>query len=423
MKRILTAVIIGGGCRGQIYSNLMKQMTDRYRVTAVAEPLEERRRCIQNQHGIPDENCFEDWRDLLKGKRKADVAVIATMDRQHYEPVMEAIRLHYDILLEKPVSPFPDECLRIAEYAEQEKVKILVCHVLRYAPFFTVIKKLITDGRLGRIISVNHEECVGNIHQSHSFVRGNWGNTERSSCMLLQKSCHDLDILQWLIGKKCRKVQSFGSLSYFTPGNRPEGAPEYCMDGCPRGDSCPYNAEKLYLKDRENTWFREMCTGTVRPSDEEVERALRTTQYGKCVFACDNDAVDHQTVSMLFEDDITVTFTMCAFNKGGRNIHIMGTKGELTGSMDSINPILLYDFETGMTEKIPFTGKDGIVNGHGGGDRNILISLYDLLAAGNGGPSVTDIRTSVSSHLLAFAAEESRKTGKIIDFEEYISSL
>lgn len=90
------------------------------------------------------------------------------------------------------------------------KLKVVVCHVLRYSPFFTTLKDLILSGKIGEVISITHEECVGNIHQSHSFVRGNWGNTERLSMILLQKSCHDLDILQWLIGKKCIKVQSFG---------------------------------------------------------------------------------------------------------------------------------------------------------------------------------------------------------------------
>ena len=159
------------------------------------------------------------------------------------------------------------------------------------------------------------------------FVRGNWGNSKRSSCMLLQKSCHDMDILQWLIGKKCKKVQSFGALSYFKEENAPKDAPDYCIQGCPKADTCPYNAVRLYLDDKENDWFRTTSTREANPTDEMVETALRTTQYGKCVFKCDNDVVDHQTVNMIFEDDITVTFTMNAFNKGGRFIHIMEQKG------------------------------------------------------------------------------------------------
>lgn len=300
----------------------------------------------------------------------------------------------------------------------------MVCHVLRYTPIFIAIKNLIDEGRLGHIISINHEECVGNVHQSHSFVRGNWGNSERASCMLLQKSCHDMDILQWLVGKKCKKVQSFGSLTYFTRANAPEGSPEYCVEGCPKADTCPYNAVKLYLDGKKNNWLRTTATREANPTDEMVEKALRTTQYGKCVFKCDNDVVDHQTVNLLFEDNVTVTFTMNAFNKGGRFIHIMGTKGEVRAAMASgETPITLYDFETQKTEEIPIFAKDRLTNGHGGGDEGIINSLYDYMNGEYIGCSVSDIRTSVNNHLIVFAAEESREKGTVVDFEEYVKSL
>ena len=206
-----------------------------------------------------------------------------------------------------------------------------------------------------------------------------------------------MDILQWLIGKKCKKVQSFGALSYFKEENAPKDAPDYCIQGCPKADTCPYNAVRLYLDDKENDWFRTTSTREANPTDEMVETALRTTQYGKCVFKCDNDVVDHQTVNMIFEDDITVTFTMNAFNKGGRFIHIMGTKGELHAAMDGLGtPITIYEFETKQTTEIPIVAKDGITNGHGGGDDGIVYSLYEYLTGEYQGFSVSDIRTSVN---------------------------
>ena len=244
------------------------------------------------------------------------------MDRQHFEPTMTAIDLKYDILLEKPIAPTKEECLEITKAAKKNNVKIVICTVLRYTSLFITLKDIIDSGKIGKVISINHEECVGNIHQTHSFVRGNWGNSERSSFMLLQKSCHDIDILQWLIGKKCVSVQSYGSLSFFTRENAPEDAAEYCIEGCKYADTCPYNAVKLYLDDKENGWFITTCTKLQEPTDEDVKKAISETQYGKCVFKCDNDVVDHQVVNMLFEDDITVSFTMNPFGKGGRYIHI-----------------------------------------------------------------------------------------------------
>ena len=200
MSKLLKVIVIGAGNGGRAYTDIMKEMPEKYKVVAVAEPIESRRLDIQKKHQIPDELCFQDWKELLKLGKIADVAIVSTMDKLHYEPAMEAISLKYDLLLEKPVSPDPKECLEIARHAKECGVKVVVCHVLRYSPLFMKIKDLLNQGALGDIISINHEECVGNVHQSHSFVRGNWGNSERSSCMLLQKSCHDLDILQWLIG-------------------------------------------------------------------------------------------------------------------------------------------------------------------------------------------------------------------------------
>lgn len=425
MDKKIKVILIGAGMRGKIYTDMMKEMPEQYEVVAVAEPIESRRKDIQKRHQIPDELCFEDGMELLKKGKIADAAVISTMDRDHYKCTMQAIALHYDILLEKPVSPDPMECMQIADWAKENGVSVVVCHVLRYTSFFTTLKRLILDGKIGEVMSINLEECVGNVHQSHSFVRGNWGNEERSSCMLLQKSCHDMDILQWLIGKKCKKVQSFGTLSYFKEENAPKDAPQYCIEGCPEGDRCPYNAVKLYLDDKENDWFRSTCARTVNPTDEQIEHALRTTQYGKCVFRCDNDVVDHQTVNLLFEDNVTVTFTMNAFNNGrGRVIHIMGTKGELIAMLDSNGtPITLYDFETKETTEIPATGGSSIVDGHGGGDRGIVESFYEYLEGTYTGVSVSDIATSVDNHLIVFAAEKSRKEGSVVTLEDYKKEL
>ncbi len=424
MDKKLKVILIGAGNRGEAYTNIMVKQPDKYEIIAVAEPIDSRRDAIKEKCKLSDEVCFTDWKDLLELGKIADVAIIATMDKQHYDPVMKAIELGYDILLEKPVSPSPNECKKIAEFAEEKGVKIIVCHVLRYTPIFNKLKDIIDSGEIGKVMSINHEECVGNVHQSHSFVRGNWGNSDRSSCMLLQKSCHDMDILQWLIGKKCKKVQSFGTLSYFTKENMPEGAPEYCIEGCPIGETCPYNAVKVYFDDKENDWFRTTCTRQANPTDEMVKEAISTTQYGKCVFQCDNNVVDHQTVNLLFEDDITVTFTMNAFNKGdGRHIHIMGTKGEVKASIDGKAPIEIYDFETKGTKEISIEGKDGIADGHGGGDNGIVTTLYEYLTGTYTGKSVSSITDSCNNHIIVFAAEESRKTNTVIDMDEFIKTL
>lgn len=421
MKK-LKVILIGAGNRGITYTNEMKLREDKFEVVAVAEPIESRRNYIKEKHNIPDNMCFEDWRPLLKIGKIADVAIIATMDRQHFEPCMEAISLHYDLLLEKPIAPTYEECKAIMDAAVKNNVKVVVCTVLRYTPLFIKIKEIIESGKIGEIIAVNHEECVGNIHQSHSFVRGNWGNSERSSCMLLQKSCHDLDLLQWLLNKRCKSVQSFGALSYFTRKNAPENTPEYCVEGCRLKNECQYNAIKLYYDDKANGWFRTTCTHLVGPTDEQVLDAITNTQYGKCVYKCDNDVVDHQVVNMNFEDEVTVSFTMNAFNKGGRNIHIMGTKGEIKATLSNADNtgIYIYDFKTKTEEKVRLAGSDGVNGGHGGGDGGIVETLYHYMNGNYFGKSVPTIEESFYNHMLVFAAEKSRIENRVVEISEFI---
>lgn len=422
MKK-LTVALIGAGGRGRVYTNEMLKMPEKYQVMAVVEPVDERREYAKEKHGIADNMCFTHWDDFFKLGKVADMAVIATMDKDHFVPVMKAIELGYDILLEKPVSPDPVECKKMADAAKAKGVKILVCHVLRYAPLYITMKKVIDDGLIGDIISVNAEECVGNVHQSHSFVRGNWGNSKKSSPMLLQKCCHDLDIFQWLIGKKCKKVQSFGSLKYFTEKNAPEGSPEYCYQGCPVADTCPYNAVKIYLDENseyKDEWYRKHAAGIPEPTPEQLKNIVENTQYGKCVFKCDNDVVDHQTVNLLYEDDITLTFTMTAFNKGGRTTHIFGTKGELHASEGKIE---VYDFITKETSEIPIIIPNADEFGHGGGDYGIVCALYEYLMGTYTGNAASDIGISAENHIAVFAAEKSRLEGTIVDIDEYIASL
>ncbi len=418
--RKFKVILIGAGSRGIGYTNIMAENPDKFEVIAVAEPIDSRREYIRETHNIPADMCFESFEPLLALGKIADIAVIATMDRDHTTVSLGAIELGYDLLLEKPIAPTPEECRAITDAAVKKGVKVVICTVLRYSNIFVKIKELIDSGRLGNIISVNHEECVGDIHQSHSFVRGNWGNSDRSSTMLLQKSCHDLDILQWLIGKRCKKIQSFGALTYFKSENAPEGAPDYCIEGCPMADSCQFNAVKLYLDDKDNRWFRTTSSKEADPTDEQVKAAITNTQYGKCVFKCDNNVVDHQTVNMLFEGDTTVTFTMNCFNKGGRHIHIMGTKGELDAALSSDEPIKLYDLAKGETEEIPMTGKDGVTGGHGGGDVGLVNDLYDYLNGTYKGNSVPEIEESLYNHMLVFAAEKSRTEGGVVDIDEFI---
>lgn len=427
--KTLTAIIIGAGLRGTAYATCMKNLGDKYRVVAVADTSQGRIDRMKQEHNIPDERCYHSWEEILAQPKMADVAVIATMDNMHYEPAMKAIELGYDLLLEKPAAQTPQECVDIVKAATEKGVKVLVCHVLRYTPFFGTIKKLLMQGVIGDVMSVIQVEAVGNLHQSHSYVRGNWHSEADTTPMLLAKCCHDIDIIQWLLDQPCAQVQSFGSLRYFTKENAPEGAPVRCSDGnCPVQDTCPYNCIKLYHDDKENKWFRTAAAGKIaqnsqQPTDSEVLHALKTTDYGLCVFHANNDVVDHQVVNMEFKNGATATLTMNAFNKGGRYIRLFGTKGELYANA-SDTEIVVYTFDDKQTVRIPVEKVDeSISGGHGGGDGGIVYELYDYITGNYNGYRAANIDISVKNHLIGFAAEKARTNHSVESVDAYMQGF
>jgi len=415
----LSVIIIGLGNRGAKYALHMWEMPEKYKVVAIADPVPACREHVRKMFDLPDSACYEDWEEILAQPKMADVAVIAMSDHLHYVPALRAIEKGYHLLLEKPVAPTAQQCADIALAAERKGVQVLVCHVLRYTPFYGKIKELLMAGTIGQVISLDQVEAVGNVHFSHSFVRGKWHNEAESSPMLLAKSCHDLDIIQWLLDKPCTKVQSFGSLTHFTPENAPEGAPKRCADGgCPVGDTCPYNCVRHYYDEKKNHRRAIITNGisvSKEPTDEEVMEALRTRDYGLCVYQANNDVLDHQTVNMEFAGGATATLSVNAFNQGGRYIRIFGTKGEIYAFMADTE-ITVYTFEDKRKWTVSvLKTEESIVGGHGGGDQGIIRELHAYLSGTYTGFRAADINTSVRNHLIGFAAEEARHGETVMD--------
>lgn len=405
MKQI-TAVVLGAGSRGEIYGSYALTYPEELKIVAVAEPKADRREKFARDHGIPEENCFASWEDLLEKPKLADAAFVCTLDDAHLEPALLALEKGYHILLEKPMSNKEAECVAIEEAAAKAGKALAVCHVLRYTPFYQTIKGLIDGGAIGEITALSQIENVAYWHQAHSFVRGNWHNSSETSPMILQKSCHDMDILLWLAGKNCKKVSSFGSLRYFTSENAPEGAPYRCLDGCPHAQDCLYYAPKLYLTGKTD-WPVDVLTTDLTP--EGITKALREGPYGRCVYHCDNDVVDRQVVNLELEDGVVCSFVMSAFTANStRQLKILGTKGHIQADM-SKREIWLWPFG-GSAYQVPM---EETTSGHGGGDYGLMRDFLHVLR--EGGESRSSARQSLQSHLICFAAEKSRLEGRIVE--------
>ncbi|MDX1612818.1 MAG: Gfo/Idh/MocA family oxidoreductase [Candidatus Promineifilaceae bacterium] len=460
----LTAVMIGAGDRGKdVYGRYALDHPSALQFLAIAEPQAARRETFARQHGIPSERCFEQWETLLTQPQLAKAAFVCTPDRFHEQPALAALKGGYHVLLEKPMATSAAACRQLVATARQQKRHLQICHVMRYSRFFQTVQQAIQSGLLGEIICLSQRENVSYWHMAHSFVRGNWRNRATSNPMILAKCCHDLDLLQWLVGARSDKISSFGTLTHYRPERAPAGAPPRCTDGCPVEAECHFSAIDIYVRlrpllhlvqlsdrrplaalarlmERYPTQMAQLARfipplrqfvnysgWPVRVMSDDFTpegryRALEDPQnpYGRCVYHCDNDVVDHQHVDIEFENGVTATLIMHGHSYAeGRDLRIDGSAGTLIGQLYMHGQrLVLHDKRTGKSKLLleqPFTLDE---DGHGGGDEGLMRSFISLLQD-SGQPSMTtDAAGALESHLMAFAADRSRLEGRVVRMEE-----
>ena len=393
-----------------------------YEIVGGADPDPSRVRALADISGRSDFRGFASAAELLSEEKFADIMIIGTQDAQHREHATAAMRMGYDLLLEKPIASTLEDVREVERVARETGRRVLVCHVLRYAPFYRKVQEIVRSGLLGEVITINATEGVGPWHQAHSFVRGHWRKTAQASPMILAKSCHDLDIIRWLIGVPCTALSSFGSLTHFRKENMPDSAPARCLDGCPVEKTCLYHA-KHYLGAHRD-WLSYVCNLKDFSNEEGIRAWLAQSPWGRCVYQCDNDAVDHQVVAMEFQNGATATFTMTAFEHH-RHIEIMGTQGRLRGGKfveeQSGHEIQVYDFASGIESGIdPVYDRTGGYEGHGGGDAAMISVLHEEIRRPSPAEMTSSLDVSIASHCLAFAADEARRTGTVIANPEHL---
>ncbi len=407
-------VLIGAGQRGMIYARYAFEKG--HTIAAVADIDEAKRNLAGDLFGIPEDLRFAGGAELLARPRMGEAAIIATMDRDHYREAVPAMEKGYHLLLEKPVSPDPAETLAIERTAERTERKVTVCHVLRYSPFFRALKKAVTDGKIGRIITIQHNENIGNFHIAHSFVRGNWRRSDEASPLIMQKSCHDMYLLVWLTDSACDSVASYGDLTYFRAENAPEGAAERCCD-CKWKDACRFSAYRCYLP-IAGEWPATVLTGD--QTREGLTEAIRTGPYGRCVYRCDNNVCDHQVTILRFRSGVTATFNLSGFTQRmTRTLKLMGENGEIRAS-EAENEIEITRFNSSWAARSEseIIRPETATGGHGGGDSGIMEDFLALME-NRADHLASDIHASVESHMMACAAEESRLTGKTVSIPDF----
>ena len=405
----VSIVAIGAGNRTHKYLEYIEKHPEVVRLVGVVELNDIRRNKVAERFGLDTSCCYSDYQEFFHRPLKADAVMVCTPENMHFEPTMQAIESGYHVLLEKPIAQTLKECLAISEAARKKGVLVSVCHVLRYHPYFMKVKELVDSGELGQIISINHRTSVGVDRAAHGFVRGIWRSERLSNPMLMSKCCHDIDFLLWLTKTPCRKLTSFGSLRWFKAKNAPEGSAERCVD-CKVESRCPFSAIDLYKVRRD--WIANFDVPEGKTIDDVIEDQLWEGLYGRCVYHCDNDVVDHQIVSMEMESEVTINFSMDIFTlKDNRETHISLTEGEIDGDETHLRvrrfrgaEETIYDFSDLSHQ--PF---------HVGADLAIVADFIDAIRTGRR-DLVTSIERSVESHRICFEAERSRKEQRTILF-------
>lgn len=407
--KIAKVGVIGCGNRGSAYADYIANHPEEAQLVCACDILSERLAWYGERYQLPVEMCFEDVQTMLDTVSGLDLVIVSVLDIDHFRMAKMVMERGIHCMLEKPISPDPWECMELMNIAKTHDCQLLICHVLRYTPLFSALKEVLEEGSIGEIQAINHAEFVGYEHFNHSYVRGNFRNL---SPFILAKACHDLDILNWLTGKKCLKISSFGELNYFKKENAPEGSAERCLE-CSIEPDCVFSAKKRYLGEYTG-WPVAMIS--VDTSLEAREKALAEGKYGRCVFHCDNKVVDRQVVNMLYEDGVTVSFTLNGFNSVGfRETRIFGTKGDILANFGEEFIRVRIFGEPG--EKV--IHPEGFEGGHGGGDYCMMKDIIRCVREDKWEGVRTGADQSVASHIMAFAAEKSRKNSIIVDIEEF----
>jgi predicted dehydrogenase len=428
MKRApVTAVVVGAGHRGLLYASYAQTHPDELRIVGVADPRELRRHRVAQLYGLPAERCYDSAERLAQGPKIADVVINGTMDHQHVPTALPLLASGYDMLLEKPFATSEDEMWRLVKAARRHTSKVIVCHVLRYTPFYAAIRQQVLDGAVGEILNIQTIEHVSYHHMAVGFVRGKWRKrSESHSSMLMAKCCHDLDLIAWVkSGVSPRAVASFGGNQQFGPERAPPGSGTRCLVDCSIEANCLYSARKHYIDHPERWSFYvwESLEHIERPTIEDKIRSLETDNpYGRCVWQCDMDVVDHQSVLIEFADGTTATHNMVGgASRPSRAIHILGTEGEIQGVFEErrfvvrrIDPRPGHEYSEQVVDLDVRGDMHGAFGGHGGGDMRMVADLIRIVRGERPSISTTELADSVAGHLIGFSADRAMEQRRVV---------
>ena len=432
-----TAIIVGAGHRALTYAQLAEVQPERLKIVGVADPNPFRRQMVAERFGLSEDMCFESAEALARRERLADAVINGTMDADHVPTTIPLLEKGYHVLLEKPFAISAEEVKLLEAAVKRTQRHVMICHVLRYAPFYTEIKKRILNGDIGEIISIHTSEHVSYHHIANCFVRGKWRRSDVcKSSMLVQKCCHDLDLLCWFLsGIAPVRLSSLGGRKLFCAEKAPENSGTYCQLDCPLEKECDYSVRRMHLNHpvawNTYVWPKHAYTPELNNHEQRLKEAMQPDfPHSRCVWKCNNNQIDRQCVMITFADGTVATHDLVTNTAlPMRKIHIVGTAGEIEGVFDENKFVIRHrdlcpeDTFCGNTEELVDITACGDTTGatgdHGGGDLRLAMDFVNLVSGKPTGISCTTLADSLNGHKLVFAADTAMIQKNRVMFDDF----
>lgn len=388
----IQCALVGLGNRGRALARIIAGL-DGIEISWLVDSSPDRIALVRADLNCPESRASSDF-GMAFDDPALDAVFVMLPDQLHRVAAERAFRANKHVFLEKPIATNTDDAKAIAlAWSESGRV-FQLGHVLRWSPFYQAIRNVIRQGRLGPVRVISLSEQLSVAHGA-SFLRRWHANTGGSSSLIVHKSCHDLDLVCWLLDTRPRIVGSLGGLSTF---HKPAPSP-FCSQ-CELRPECPYADTGLH----ENRTPAERAD----PSAFGLDR---------CVFRLDDPIVDNQVVSFEMENGTRGTYylAMQGPTRSERRITLIGDAGRLDGVFEDGQFTIAHTDPT--REPIVWSRKGPKLSGHGGGDVASVISFFNAIV-GRTAPPIRKAEDALAGLVFAASAERSRTTYEMVALED-----
>ncbi len=380
MKTVGIGMIGCGGRNNGVVAQTLKSGGKRLKVVAAYDPNPKQ---MEHTRGMfnPDLTAYESYQALLKDPA-VDWVTIGSWNCFHKQQVIDSFKAGKHVFCEKPLATTIEDCDAMMKAWKKSDRMFSIGFTLRYSPHYRKIRELIEQKTVGDIISLEFNETLAFNHGG--YIHGDWRRkTEYAGTHLLEKCCHDLDLVNWMVQSNARRVASFGGTDFFLPRNRKHVKRlGVCKKGYSKGASA-YESWQFHKKD---------CYGYSDP------------------FGTDKDIIDNQVAIIEFANNVRATFhTNCNSAIPERRMYINGTEGAIRADVIAGR---IEVCRIGWEEKVKEV-KAGVSGGHGGGDEILGKSIADSMLKGKA--PFTSLEDGLKSAVTAFGIDKAMETGKVVD--------